>query len=85
MSTHLSVLTWRIHPMDREAWWATVHGVEKSWTRLSDLALMHRRGIGGRHGYAGIHQRFALLAQKAPLQLIQVMEPPRDEETSGLV
>ena len=22
--------------MDREAWWATVHGVEKSWTRLSD-------------------------------------------------
>ena len=23
--------------MDREAWWATVHGVTKSWTRLSDL------------------------------------------------
>ena len=22
--------------MDREAWCATVHGVEKSWTRLSD-------------------------------------------------
>ena len=22
--------------MDREAWWATVHGVEKSWPRLSD-------------------------------------------------
>ena len=22
--------------MDREAWQATVHGVEKSWTRLSD-------------------------------------------------
>ena len=22
--------------MDREAWWATVHGVAKSWTRLSD-------------------------------------------------
>jgi len=22
--------------MDREAWWATVHGVTKSWTRLSD-------------------------------------------------
>ena len=60
MSTHLSVLTWRIHPMDREAWWATVNGVEKSWTRLSDLALMHRRGIGGRHGYAGMHQRMAL-------------------------
>ena len=24
------------NPMDRGAWWATVHGVEKSWTRLSD-------------------------------------------------
>ena len=23
---------------DREAWWAAVHGVPKSWTRLSDLA-----------------------------------------------
>ena len=23
------------NPMDRGAWWATVHGVEKSWTRLS--------------------------------------------------
>ena len=22
--------------MDREAWWATVHAVTKSWTRLSD-------------------------------------------------
>ena len=22
--------------MDREAWWATVHGVIKSWTRLSN-------------------------------------------------
>ena len=24
------------NPMDREAWWATVYGVTKSWTRLSD-------------------------------------------------
>ena len=23
------------NPMDRRAWWATVHGVAKSWTRLS--------------------------------------------------
>ena len=23
------------NPMDRVAWWATVHGVTKSWTRLS--------------------------------------------------
>ena len=24
------------NPMDRGAWWPTVHGVRKSWTRLSD-------------------------------------------------
>ena len=24
------------NPMDRGAWWATVHGVATSWTRLSD-------------------------------------------------
>ena len=23
-------------PMDRGIWWATVHGVAKSWTQLSD-------------------------------------------------
>ena len=27
------------NPMDRGAWWATAHGVAKSWTRLSDLLL----------------------------------------------
>ena len=35
METHSSILVWRI-PMDRGAWWATVHGVAKSQTRLSD-------------------------------------------------
>ena len=24
------------NPMDGRAWWATVHGVTKSWTQLSD-------------------------------------------------
>ena len=45
MVTHFSILTWRItwteesgrlqsmeNHTDREAWWATVHGVAKSWT-----------------------------------------------------
>ena len=31
MATHSSILAWRI-PMDRGAWWATVHGVAKSRT-----------------------------------------------------
>ena len=30
-----SILAWRI-PMDRETWWATVHGVAKSQTQLSE-------------------------------------------------
>ena len=35
MRTHPNILAWRI-PMDRGAWWATVHGVGKSQTWLSD-------------------------------------------------
>ena len=29
------------NPMDREAWWTTVHGVAKSRTRLSDFTSLH--------------------------------------------
>ena len=35
MTTHPSIPAWRVH-MDRGAWWATDHGVAKSWTQLSD-------------------------------------------------
>ena len=35
VATHPSVLAWRI-PMNRGAWRATVYGVTKSQTRLSD-------------------------------------------------
>ena len=31
IATHSSILAWRI-PMDRGAWWPSVHGVPKSWT-----------------------------------------------------
>ena len=27
------------NPIDRAAWWATVHGVTKSWTRLKQLSM----------------------------------------------
>ena len=37
MAIHSSILAWRI-PMDRGAWRATLDGVEKSWTRVSDTA-----------------------------------------------
>ena len=35
MVTHSSILSWRI-PMYRGAWWATVHGVAKTQTQVSD-------------------------------------------------
>ena len=35
MATHSSILAWRI-PMDRGAWWTTLHGVTKSWPQLSN-------------------------------------------------
>ena len=35
MATHSSILSWRI-PIDRGAWQATVYGVPKNQTRLSD-------------------------------------------------
>ena len=31
------------NPMDRGAWWATVHGVAKNWTQLSDEAHVANR------------------------------------------
>ena len=36
--THSSILAWRI-PMDREAWWATIHGVTKNQILLKQLSM----------------------------------------------
>ena len=36
-ATHSSILAWRT-PVDRGAWWATVHGVARSQTGLNDCA-----------------------------------------------
>ena len=35
MATHSSILAWK-NLMDRGAWWTVVHGVTKSWARLSE-------------------------------------------------
>ena len=49
MTTHSNILAWE-NPMDRGAWRATVRGVPKSWTRLSNslsirsLMLYHFEG-----------------------------------------
>ena len=37
MATHFSILAWRI-PMDRGAWWATVHRVTQSQERPNGLS-----------------------------------------------
>ena len=37
-ATHSSILAWK-NPMDGGAWWATVHGVAKSRTRLNDFTF----------------------------------------------
>ena len=44
MVTHSSILAWRI-PMDRGAWWATVHGVAKSYLQLSGYAQHSTEGF----------------------------------------
>ena len=38
LSTHSSILARKI-PIDREAWWATVHGVSKSWMWLKWVSM----------------------------------------------
>ena len=53
MATHSSVLAWRI-PRDRGTWWATVHGIGKSWTRLSTGDIFQSPlWVGGRPPASG--------------------------------
>ena len=33
------------NPMDGGAWWATIHGVAKSWTRLSDFTFTFHTNV----------------------------------------
>ena len=56
MATYSSILAWRI-PMDRRAWWATVHRVAKSLTWLSDHA-QHSRTSWPRSQGDGIKTQF---------------------------
>ena len=47
--THFNVTVWRI-PMSRGAWWAAVHGVAKSWTRLSNFTNIRKEVRKERQG-----------------------------------
>ena len=63
MATYSSILAWRI-PMDRGAWRAAVHGVAKSWTRLSVTRhLDTRSGTHRSQGWQGPQEHSVSLAQ----------------------
>ena len=38
MTTHSSILAWRVPRTEEPAWWATVHRVAKSQTQLKQLS-----------------------------------------------
>ena len=44
MATHSGILCLE-NPTDRRAWWATLHRVAKSWTRLKQLSIHARTYI----------------------------------------
>ena len=44
MATHSSILAWRI-PMERGAWWATVHRIAQTWTRLKRFSTHARTSL----------------------------------------
>ena len=51
------------NPMDRGAWWATVHGVTKSWTGLSNLACMHAKHFSPIYPYNSFFSLLVSLLQ----------------------
>ena len=47
------------NPMDRGAWWATVHGVAKSRTRLSNFISLLLHGQSGKEQWCGGQRNLA--------------------------
>ena len=43
------------NPMDGGGWWATVHGVTKSWTRLSNFTSLHFKRLNTNIKYKDFH------------------------------
>ena len=66
LATHTSMLPCRIF-MDWEAWWATVHEVAKSWTRLSEehsLACLQGAGTLNYYFYTENGKEQAMLIKE---------------------
>ena len=63
MATHSSILAGN-NPINRGAWWATVHGVAKSCTRRKQLSMHAQQSPEmGNDDYFIVHQ---MLARKGP-------------------
>ena len=43
--------------MDRGAWWAAVHGITKSWTRLKRLSSSSSKALGVKTKIEAMYQR----------------------------
>jgi len=68
------------NPMDRGAWWATVHGVTKSWTRLSDFTFTFKdtgKGMKEESEHAGgkcsDHSKFVVLMKRDEYNFFKVL------------
>ena len=64
MTTHSSILAWRI-PVNRGTWRATVHGVRKSRTRLSDWAQYSTmiRDVGRFYVHFCVHIKYICMIE----------------------
>ena len=64
MATHSSILAWRI-PVNRGTWRATVHGVRKSRTRLSDWAQYSTmiRDVGRFYVHFCVHIKYICMIE----------------------
>ena len=66
MATHSSILAWKIS-MDRGASWATVHGVTKSQTQLSD-SYLHTHTHTHTHTHAHTNPQWIVVSPFLPLE-----------------
>ena len=55
------------NPMDWGAWWATVHGVKKSWTQLSALVCTHTYTQPHTHIHTHTHTQMRKLKPRGNL------------------
>ena len=58
--------------MDGGAWWATVHRVGKSWTRLSDFTFTFKYSTQPKNSYIGKYLRSGM-SQEAVVSILTLI------------